>query len=134
MADLDNVSNQAANPLTPSTGPVPPSQVQSSIPSWFSPSAWAKSVGGMADSVESWYSGSVLNPYHDLTAIGGAVEDAGQSVMAKVSSAAQATTASLSAGVAQTTSMLKWAAILAAILAAFYFLAPLRALLPSGRR
>jgi hypothetical protein len=88
----------------------------------------------MADSVESWYSGSVLNPYHDLTAIGGAVEDAGQSVMAKVSSAAQATTASLSAGVAQTTSMLKWAAILAAILAAFYFLAPLRALLPSGRR
>jgi len=132
--DLSGASDIVANSLTPASGPVPPAQVQSSLPSWFSPSSWAQSVGGLAGSVESWWGSSLFNPYHDVTALAGKVEDAGTSAMATASSAVAAVSSATAVAADKVTSILKWLAVIAVAVVAIYLLGFMRTLPLPGRK
>lgn len=129
--DLSGNTDDLSNPLTPTTGPVPPAQVQSSIPNWFSPSAWAQAIGGIPGSVEAWYSQSTLNPSYDAGIVANSVASAGNAAVDGVQSAVSSVTTTINTTVTTVTNWLFYIAIAAVAVAAIYFLSTIKGVLPA---
>lgn len=129
----DSMSPINSNPLTPNTGPVPPAQIQSAIPSWFNPTSWLQTIGGIPGSIEAWWSGTPLNPANAYqaginagSAIWTDISDAGQTVMSKVTVPVSNAVTALSAGLSNATNFVKWLAILGIVALAIYFLSQIK--------
>lgn len=113
----------ATNPLTPTSGPVPPADVKSSIPNWFSPTAWAQTVGGTIGKAEALFNDNVLAPAeYGIMSTGQAITDAKQTVMSKASGAYHATADAVTSVATGGLSILKWVTVLAVALIVLYLI------------